>query len=164
MNCVPFNSARPSFEHRVMGLHPILFIIVSPSTTSPSISTSPNPSRGKHIWARGERSPDAPNEPCSYTTGIMLLLNISTRRSTVTSCTPEWPYESDCTFRRSIRRAISDGTRWPVPHACDIIRFFCSCERFSLSTEILHKEPNPVVTPYIGFFVSSIFLSRYSRQ
>ena len=77
----------------------------------------------------------------------MLLLNRSRMRSTVISCTPEWPYESDCALRKSISFTISDGTRAPVPHACDIIRFFCSCERFSLSTEMLQSEPKPVVTP-----------------
>ena len=126
MNCVPLSSARPSFEHNVIGCQPILCISSPPLIISPSTSTSPSPSNGRHMCARGDRSPDAPSEPCSYTTGIMLLLNISTRRCTVTSCTPECPYERDCTFRSSISRAISLGTRAPVPHACDIIRFFCN--------------------------------------
>ena len=147
MNWVPLSSASPSLEHRVIGSQPILCISCSPLMISLSTSTSPRPRSGRHMCASGERSPDAPKEPCSYTTGMMLLLNISTRRSTVMSCTPECPYESDCTLRSSISRAISAGTRCPVPHACDIIRFFCSCDRCSLLIEILHSEPNPVVTP-----------------
>ena len=91
MNCVPLSSASPSFEHSVIGSHPILCISSSPLMMLPSTSTSPRPRSGRHMCAKGERSPDAPNEPCSYTTGMMLLLNMSARRCTVMSCTPEWP-------------------------------------------------------------------------
>ncbi len=44
-------------------------------------------------------------------------------------------------------RTISDGTRSPVPQACDMTRFFCNCARSSLPTDTLQSEPKPVVTP-----------------
>ena len=36
----------------------------APDIRAPSTSTSPNPINGKHKWAKGARSPDAPSEPC----------------------------------------------------------------------------------------------------
>ena len=119
---------------------------------------------GRHIWANGARSPDAPREPCWYTTGSMSLLNMSMRRCTVSSCTPEYPYERDWTLRRSISFTISGRTVSPVPQACDITRLCWSCDRSSAGMVMLQSEPNPVVTPYTGRPMSSILLSRNLRH
>ena len=63
------------------------------------------------------------------------------------NCTPEWPYESDWIFSSRISRTISDGTRSPVPQACDMTRFLCNCASSSRPTEMSHNDPKPVVMP-----------------
>ena len=117
MNWVPFRRARPSFDCKVIGSHPISFQTSSLGLTSPLYRTSPRPRSGRLRWARGARSPDAPKDPCWYTTGRMSLLNMSRSRWTVMICAPEWPYERDWALRSSISLTISGLTVSPVPHA-----------------------------------------------
>ena len=147
MNCVPFSRARPSFDCSEIGFQPNSLRTSSEGRRAPLYSTSPRPSSGRHMLASGARSPEAPSDPCWNTTGSTSLLKKSTRRCTVSSCTPELPYERDWILSSSISFTISAGTRSPVPQACDITRFFCNCESWSLSIEILQSEPKPVVIP-----------------
>ena len=46
---------------------------------------------GKNRLANGAKSPDAPNEPLSYTIGNISLLKKSSIRLTVATCTPLYP-------------------------------------------------------------------------
>ena len=94
----------------------------------------------------------------------MSLLNMSARRWTVTSCTPENPYESDWILRRSMSFTISGRTVSPVPQACDMTRLCWSWDRSFAGMVMLHNDPNPVVTPYTGRPMSSILVSRYLRH
>lgn len=82
-----------------------------------------------HACGTGERVP-------AEIVKLMLLLKIQSLS-----------YERDWILSSSISFTISAGTRSPVPQACDITRFFCNCESWSLSIEILQSEPKPVVIP-----------------
>ena len=82
MPSVPLMSARPSLARRVTGSMPAA-ASASPSAESPARShTSPSPIRARAPWARGARSPLAPSEPCSRTTGVIPALSRARCRST----------------------------------------------------------------------------------
>ncbi|OQC43038.1 MAG: hypothetical protein BWX61_01322 [Bacteroidetes bacterium ADurb.Bin035] len=55
--------------------------------------TSPLPINGNERCAKGAKSPDAPSEPCSYTTGCISLFKKYINRSTVSNLTPLFPYD-----------------------------------------------------------------------
>ena len=63
---------RKDLEQLLVQVHQ--FPIEAPDITRPSYSTSPRPISGRHRWASGTRSPDAPSEPRLYTTGRIPLL------------------------------------------------------------------------------------------
>ena len=68
---VPLISARPSLARSVSGATPAVVSAVAPSTNMPSARrASPSPSSTSAADASGARSPLAPSEPCSRTTGV----------------------------------------------------------------------------------------------
>ena len=71
ISCVPLRSASPSFASRTSGSRPTSRSATSAGTCCPPSSTRPRPMSGSARWASGARSPDAPTEPCSGTTGWM---------------------------------------------------------------------------------------------
>src|SRR5664280_1922527 len=83
INCVPFRSAKPSFDCNSTGDHPNFLRIKADSDILPSYITSPIPRRGSTRCASGARSPEAPRDPCSYTTGVIPSLKKSISRCIV---------------------------------------------------------------------------------
>ena len=63
--------------------------------------------QGQHHVRQGAKSPEAPNEPCSGTTGSTLAFQWSNKRCTVVSATPEWPWDNPFTLSKSIMRTTS---------------------------------------------------------
>ena len=160
INWVPFNSANPSLAPSLIGAQPNLALIAFASQILPLYHTSPSLIKGKNRLAKGAKSPEAPKEPNSRTTGNTLWLNISMIRSTVTNCTPDFPSDKACAFSNNIRRMISWWIGSPRLQACDITRLACNWLRSSLEILILHNEPKPVVMPYKGLAELSILWSR----
>ena len=97
------------------------------------------------MCASGAKSPDAPNEPCSGTTGNTFAFQWSNKRCTVVSATPECPWERPLTLSKSIMRTTSFGSGSPTPQACEISRFRCKPRRSS--TTVVARSPNPVLMP-----------------
>ena len=71
---VPFKRAKPSLLDKLTCFNFSFLSTVEPDVRFPLKLTSPIPMSGKHKCARGDKSPDAPSEPCSYTIGIALEL------------------------------------------------------------------------------------------
>ncbi len=124
MNCVPFSSASPSFGPSSNGAQPNFFNASADGMRLPATTTSPSPISGRQRCASGARSPDAPSEPRSYTTGSTSALYMSMRRCTVAGATALCPKAMFCTFSTSMARTISAGTGSPLPQAWLITRFF----------------------------------------
>ena len=123
INCVPLRSANPSFDCNSTGIQPNFLRIKADSDILPLYSTSPIPRRGSTRCASGARSPEAPRDPCSYTTGVIPSLKKSINRCIVATWTPDFPRLRACTFRSSMSLIISSLTIGPIPHACDLTRF-----------------------------------------
>ena len=99
------------------------------------------------MCARGARSPLAPTEPFSGTTGTMPPFSKFRRCWAVASRMPEWPRAKSLTLSAIAARTISASSGAPTPAAW-LIRMF-SCRRrvsfFEMATSL--KAPKPVVTP-----------------
>ena len=89
MNCVPLMSASPSFCVSSRVGMPAARIASAPLISSPRYAALPRPSSGSTMCARGTRSPLAPSEPFSGTSGVTPRLSISTRARTVSKRMPE---------------------------------------------------------------------------
>ena len=72
MPSVPLMRARPSLARSVTGARPARASASAVGSTPPSAAhTSPSPISASAQWLSGARSPLAPSEPCSRTTGVM---------------------------------------------------------------------------------------------
>ena len=117
MNCVPLINPKPSFAERCKGCKLCLakasFVetIVSPSQTFPS------PINGKNKCDKGAKSPDAPTDPFSGTTGIISFSTINKIRSTTSKVTPEYPFDKACAFAINMVLEISFLIGFPTPTA-----------------------------------------------
>ena len=145
--CVPLTSARPSLALSSSGSSPAERRTSPAGLGSPSTSSSPRPTSGSARFASGARSPDAPSEPCSGTTGIRSRFSISTIRSTTSARTPECPSASTCARSSSIARASSRESGGPTAVACERTIPSWSASAWSGSMRWFASEPNPVVTP-----------------
>ncbi len=116
MNCVPLISASPSLGPSETGASPYSSSTTRAGFFSPRCQTSPSPISGRKRWAKGARSPEAPTDPFSGTTGIMFSARCHNIRSSVANCTPEYPCARACTLVISMIRPISDRDRIPHPH------------------------------------------------
>jgi len=88
MPCVPLTRARPSLASSTSGSRPHRRRASMAGSSSPARRTSPSPMTGRARCASGARSPEAPSDPCSGTTGRRSLSSISTNRSTTSRRTP----------------------------------------------------------------------------
>ncbi len=84
---------------------------------APSTNTSPTPIIAAATWASGARSPDAPTEPWSGTTGTSPRASIASSSATVSGCTPDAPCARLASFRASISRATGTGIGVAPPPA-----------------------------------------------
>ena len=150
MPSVPLISARPSFARRVSGSISASARASAAGRRAPSSSTSPSPIRTRAQCARGARSPLAPSEPCSGTTGVMPAFNSRNMASATSGLAPEYPIARDRARSSTIARTTSRSTGSPNPAACERIRARCSCSRCSAGIGVVASEPNPVETPYAG--------------
>ncbi len=88
---VPLSRLSPSLGCNTNGSSPAARSAAAAGSTAPPMRTSPSPITGRARWAKGARSPDAPTDPCPGTTGSMSSRNMSRRRWTTSTRTPEWP-------------------------------------------------------------------------
>ena len=87
---MPLISARPSFAVSVSGSIPAAASASAAGRRPPSArSISPSPMSARPQWASGARSPLAPSEPCSGTTGVSLALSSAAIVSATSGRHPE---------------------------------------------------------------------------
>ena len=122
--------------------------VASSLSVSASFHTSPRPIKGRHICARGARSPEAPTLPRLGTQGVRPICSKVSNCLKVVREIPDWPRPSAWIFSCSIRRVISGGTGSPTPHAWLRSRFCCSAVSCSSSILLLASTPKPVLMPY----------------
>ncbi len=146
-NCVPLSSARPSFGPSASGARPASARATSEGRRRPSKKTSPTPIIAAAMWASGARSPDAPTDPCTGTTGVTPRASIVCKRATVSRCTPEAPWARLPSFRAIISRTIGVGVASPTPAACESTMLRCSLARSASAMRTLASLPKPVFTP-----------------
>ena len=145
--CVPLMSPSPSLGPNSSTGQPSSRKASAEAICRPSgITTSPSPINGSTRCASGAKSPEAPNDPWLGTTGNTPAFQWSSRRCTVVTATPEWPWLSALTFNNSMALTTSAGSGSPTPHACEINKFRCKPTRSS--TRVVAKSPNPVLMPY----------------
>ncbi len=98
---VPLISARPSFGPSTGGSIPACASASAAGTArSPSPRTSPSPIIARAQWASGARSPLAPREPCSGTTGSRPTLSIASIVSASSGLAPTAPSPASGRARR----------------------------------------------------------------
>ena len=148
MPSVPLISARPSFGPSTGGSIPARSSAAAAGTgRSSASSTSPSPSIASAQWASGARSPLAPSDPCSGTTGSSPSASIATIVSASSGRAPEKPIASDRALSRNIARTASRSIGGPMPAACERISARCSSARRSAGIRVCASDPNPVETP-----------------
>ena len=109
--------------------------------------TSPSPISTRAQCASGARSPLAPSEPCSGTTGVIPAFRTARIVSATSGLAPEYPMASERARSSIIARTTSRSTGSPMPAACERIRARCSSSRRSAGIGVVASEPNPVETP-----------------
>ncbi len=151
MPSVPLISARPSLARSATGASPARSNASAVGSTAPSgPHTSPSPTRASAQWLSGARSPLAPSEPCSRTTGVMSFASSASWRSTISGRTPEYASARLRARSNSRARTTSGSTASPMPVACERTSASCSSAVRSAGMAVAAREPKPVVTPYTG--------------
>ncbi len=162
ITCVPFISAKPSFEDKLsIMLIPDFSIAHLEGILSPLYIASPSPIIVKTIWDKGAKSPDAPSEPFSGIIGCTPLFIISTKVCNVSNLIPEYPLAKLFTLSNIIALTVSSLKGLPTPQEWLIIKFSWSSLESSLDIATSENLPNPVVIPY-EIFPSSTSLSTNS--
>ena len=110
-------------------------------------ATSPSPISASAQWASGARSPLAPSEPCSGTTGVTPALRSAAIVSATSGRAPERPIASVRARRKIIARTTSRSTGSPMPAACERTSARWSSSRRSGGMRVVASEPKPVETP-----------------
>ncbi len=104
------------------------------------------------MCASGARSPEAPTEPCSGTTGVTRRSIMATSMSMTSGRTPDTPMDSECARSSSMARTTSRGVAGPTPALCERSRFSCRVRTSSGAMCVSLSLPKPVVTPYTTLF------------
>ena len=116
---LPLIKANPSLASSSKGFNPILSKADFESTIFPSTNISPSPISANAICDIGAKSPQAPTDPFSQTTGVSLLFSESKRYCVISLLPPEFPFA--CTLIRPhiapLTISISIGS--PIPAACE---------------------------------------------
>ena len=174
---VPLFSAKPSLQLKRTGDKSNFSSTLRAGKRSPLKITSPKPSSGSAKCDSGAKSPLAPTEPNSGTTGVMPKLSKASISLSTRVRMPECPPNSVLRRITSIARATSTGNGVPTQTAWLTIKLccnssirlslevspdavlavsaslssaFCSVRRRSAANSRSALEPNPVVTPYKG--------------
>ena len=148
MPSVPLTSARPSLAVSVTGSMPASASASAAGRRRPSRScTSPSPISASAQWASGARSPLAPSEPCSGTTGVTPAFSSAAIVSATSGRAPVRPVASVRRRRKSIARTTSRSTGGPMPAACERTSERWSSSRRSGGMRVVASEPKPVETP-----------------
>ena len=151
MPSVPLIRARPSLAVSVSGSIDAAASASAAGTRSPAaVQTSPSPISARPQWASGARSPLAPSEPCSGTTGSSPAASSASIVSATIGRAPERPIARERARRNIIARTTSRSTGGPMPAACERIRARWSSSRRSGGIQVPASEPKPVETPYTG--------------
>ncbi len=122
--------------------------------TPSSQSTSPSPISTSAQCAKGARSPLAPSDPCSGTTGVMPAFSSPAILSASTGRAPEKPIARLRARSSIIARTTSRSTAGPTPAACERTTARWSSSRRSAGMRTVASDPNPVETPYAGSVAS----------
>ena len=117
------------------------------ASTSPATSTSPSPMSASAQWASGARSPLAPSEPYSGTTGVMPAFRSAAIVSATIGRVPDHPIASVRARSTIIARTTSRSIGGPIPAAWERTSAFCSSARRSGGIRTRASEPKPVETP-----------------
>ena len=145
---MPLISARPSLAVSVSGSIDASASASAAGARSPEpVHSSPSPISARPQWASGARSPLAPSEPCSGTTGSRPAASSASIVSATTGRAPERPMASERARRNIIARTTSRSTGGPIPAACERISARWSSSRRSGGIQVAASEPNPVDTP-----------------
>ena len=123
------------------------------SHCSPEISPcwgwrkKPFPMSGNTICDRGARSPEAPSDPCSVTTGYHCWLYMADKRSKISGRMAEYPLLMFSILSQSMVRTRCILRGLPTPAAWVISKFSCNALKSWAEISTFCKEPNPVFTP-----------------
>ncbi len=148
--CVPLISASPSLAASCSGRRPARSSPCAAGMRTPPWNTSPSPISGRHRWASGARSPDAPTDPWQGMTGSTSRLWNSSSASTTSSRAPEKPRARLAALSSSTRRTTRGDSGSPTPTACERSRLSCSRSRSAAGMRVVASLPKPVLTPYTG--------------
>ena len=97
--------------------------------------------------ASGARSPLAPTEPCSGTTGVRSALSSARIVSATAGRAPEKPIASERARRNIIARTTSRSIAGPMPAAWERTSERCRSSRRSGGMRTAASEPKPVEMP-----------------
>ena len=148
---MPLISASPSLAVSSIGSIPARASASAAGNSAPSVSTTdPSPISTKAQCASGARSPLAPKDPCSGTTGVSPARSSARIRSATSGRAPEHPIANVRARSTIIARTTSRSTGGPIPAAWDRTSARCSCARASAGIRTIASEPNPVEIPYAG--------------
>ena len=108
---------------------------------------SPRPISKSPTWAAGAKSPLAPTDPFSGTTGVAPWFKKVTRYRSVSMRTPPYPRDRSWIRKAIMARTTSSGRGFPTPAAWLMRMFSWSfCVSF-LDMVRLQSAPKPVVMP-----------------
>ena len=144
---VPLVRAKPSFSTNCRGSMPARARASAAPIAPSSVNTSPSPIRTSAAWASGARSPLAPREPCSGTTGTTPALIRRTSDSATCGLAPDAPKARVRALRNIMALTTSASTAGPIPAAWDRIRDCWSAARRSAGMVVLARAPKPVEIP-----------------
>ena len=149
MPSVPLMSARPSFAISVTGSMAAARMATAAGRGSSSfgVSSSPSPMRARAQWASGARSPLAPTEPCSGTSGVRPAFSRARIVSASSGRAPERPMARVRARRSIIARTVSVSIAGPIPAAWERISARWRSSRRSGAMRTEASEPKPVETP-----------------
>ena len=146
-NCVPLISASPSLGPSVTGVRPACARASAAVMRVPPSIASPSPIIVSAMCASGARSPEAPTEPCTGTTGVTPCEIMPSRSAQMSHRTPEAPRPSDRSFRAIINRTVSGSSTSPTPQQWDRIRLRCKVAVSAAGILTEASLPKPVLTP-----------------
>ena len=148
---VPLISASPSLAVSSIGSIPAAASASAAGNDPPEpSSTEPSPISTSAQCASGARSPLAPSDPYSGTTGVSPAPSSERIRSATTGRAPEHPIASVRARSSIIARTTSRSTGGPIPAACERTSARWSATRASAGIRTSASDPNPVVIPYAG--------------
>ena len=81
---------------------------------------------------------------------MMFSLYNQIRNCTISILTQELPFDKLIIFNNNINLELRIDLNLLLPQACDLIRLICNKSNCFSGITVLHKEPKPVLIPYIA--------------